>query len=64
MDGKVRHRPATFMGAQNLTKPFSSSNCSNNEEVRICPVAQTLFSVQPISRVLEVQMISNFTLER
>jgi hypothetical protein len=59
MDGKVRHRPTTFMGAQDLTRPFSSPNCSNNEEVRICPTAQTLFSVQPISRVLEVQMISN-----
>jgi hypothetical protein len=36
--------------------PFSSSNGSNNGEVRICPAAHTLFSVQPISRVLEVQM--------
>jgi len=60
MDGKVRHMPTTFMVAQDLTRPFSSPNCSNNEEVRICPAAQTLFSVQPISRVLEVQMISNF----
>jgi hypothetical protein len=59
MDGKVRHRPTTFMGAQDLTRPFSSPNCSNNEEVRICPAAQTLFSVPPISRVIEVQMISN-----
>jgi len=47
------------MGAQDLIRPFSSPNCSNNEEVRICPAAQPLFSVQPISRVLEVQMISN-----
>jgi hypothetical protein len=60
MDGKLRHRPTTFMGVQDLRRPFSSPNCSNNEEVRICPAAQTLFSVQPISRVLEVQMISNF----
>jgi len=60
MDRKVRHRPTTFMGDQDLTRPFASSNCSNNEEVRICPAAQTLFSVQPISRVLEVQMISKF----
>jgi len=60
MDGKVRHRPATFMRAQDLTRPFSSPNCSNNKEVRICPAAQTLFSVQPISRVLEVRMISHF----
>jgi hypothetical protein len=35
---------------------FSSSNGSNNGEVEICPATQTLFSVQPISRVLEVQM--------
>jgi hypothetical protein len=34
------------------------SNCSNKREVGICPEAQTLFSVQPISRVLEVQMSS------
>jgi len=60
MDGKVRHRPTTFMGAQDLTRSFSSPNCSNNEEVRISPAAQTLCSIQPISRVLEVQMISNF----
>jgi hypothetical protein len=31
MDG--RHRPTTFMGVQDLTRPFSSPNCSNNEEV-------------------------------
>jgi hypothetical protein len=60
MDGKLRHRPTTFIGAQDLTRPFSSPNCSNNKEVRIYSAAQTLFSVQPISRVLEVQMISNF----
>jgi len=45
MDGKVRHRPTTLMGVQDLTRPFSSPNCSNNEEVGICPTAQTLFSV-------------------
>jgi hypothetical protein len=60
MDGNVRHRPKTFIGAQDLTRPFSSPNCSKNEEVRICPATQTLFSVQPISQVLKVQMISNF----
>jgi hypothetical protein len=60
MDGKVRHRPTTFMGAQDLTRPFSSPNCSTKKEVRIYPAAQTLFSVQPISQVLKVQMISNF----
>jgi len=48
------------MGAQDLTMLFSSPNCSNNEEVRICLAAQTLFSVQPIFRVLEVPIISNF----
>jgi len=33
MDGKVRHRPTTFMRAQDLTRPFSRPNYSNNEEV-------------------------------
>jgi hypothetical protein len=60
MDGKLRHRPKTFVGVQDSKKLFSSLNCSNNGEVQICPVAQTLFSVQPISRVLEVQMTSFF----
>ena len=58
MDGKVRHRPTTLMGVQDLKMLFSSPNYSNNREVRIYPAAQTLFSVQPISRVLEVQMTS------
>jgi hypothetical protein len=58
MDGKLRHRPKTFMRVQDSKRPFSSSNCNNKREVRICPAAQTLFSVQPISRVLEVQMSS------
>jgi len=52
------------MGVQDLKRPFLSPNYSNNEEVRICPAAQTLFSVQPISQVLEVQMISNIYLEK
>jgi len=39
MDGKLRQRPETFTGVQDLKMPFSSSNCSNNGEVRICPVA-------------------------
>ena len=56
MYGKLRHRPKTFMRVQDLKVSFSSSNDSNNREVEICPTAQTLFSVQPISRVLEVQM--------
>ena len=58
MDGKLRHKPKTFMSVQDLKWPFSSSNYSNKSEIRICPAAQTLFSVQPISRVLEVQMSS------
>jgi len=33
MDGKVRHRPKNVMGAQDLTRLFSSPNCSNNKEV-------------------------------
>ena len=53
---KLRHRPKTFMGVQDSKRPFSSLNCSNKREVGIYPAAQTLFSVQPISRVLEVQM--------
>jgi len=40
--------------------PFSSSNLSKNGEVGICPAAQTLFGVQLISWVLEVQMSSGF----
>jgi hypothetical protein len=39
MDGKLRHRPKTFMEVQDLKRPFSSQNCSNNGEVRICPAA-------------------------
>ena len=45
MDGKLRHRPKTFMGVQYSKGSFSSSNCSNKREVEICPAAQTLFSV-------------------
>jgi hypothetical protein len=33
MDGKLKHRPTTFMGVQDLKRPFSSSNYSNNKEV-------------------------------
>jgi hypothetical protein len=44
------------MRVQDLKMSFSSSNGSNNREVEICLVAKTLFNVQPISRVLEVQM--------
>jgi hypothetical protein len=63
MDGKLRHRPKTFVGVQDLKRSFSSPNCSKNREVLICPTAQTLFSVQPISRVLEVQITLIFFLE-
>jgi len=56
MDRKLRHRPKTFMGVQDSILLFGSPNLSNNGEVRICPTAQTLFSVQPISQILEVQM--------
>jgi len=58
MDGKLRHRPKTFMksprfktGAivQDSKRSFSSSNCSNKRDVGIYPAAQTLFNVQPIS---------------
>jgi hypothetical protein len=56
MDGKLRHRPKSFMRVQDLKWPFSSSNYSNKREVGICPAAQKLFSIQPISRVLEVQI--------
>jgi hypothetical protein len=56
MYGKLRHRPKTFMRVQDLKVPFSSSNGSNNGEVGIFPAPHILFSVEPISRVLEVQM--------
>jgi hypothetical protein len=56
MARKLRHRLKTFKGVQDLILLFGSPNLSNNGEVTICPAAQTLFSVQPISRVLEVQM--------
>jgi hypothetical protein len=49
MDGKLRYRPKTFMRVQDSKQSFSSSNCSNKKEDIICPAAQTLFSVQPIS---------------
>jgi len=56
MARKLRHRPKTFIGVQDLILLFGSPNLSNNGEVKICLAAQTLFSVQPISRVLEIQM--------
>jgi len=45
MDGKLRHRPKTFIRVQDSKRSFSSSNCSNKREVGICLVAQTLFSI-------------------
>jgi len=56
MARKLRNRPKTFMGVQDSIMLFGSPNISNNEEVRIYHAAQALFSVQPISQVLEVQM--------
>jgi len=58
MDRKLRYRSKNFMRVQDLKVLFSSSNGSNKREVKICLAAQTLFSVQLISRVLEVQMTS------
>jgi len=49
MDGKLRHRPKTFMKFKTQILPFSSSNLSNNGEVRTYPVAQALFAFQLIS---------------
>jgi hypothetical protein len=49
MDGKLSHRPKTFMRVQESILPFSSSNLSNNGEVGTCPAAQTLFGFQLIS---------------
>jgi len=43
-------------GIQDSILLFGNPNLSNNGEVGICPAAHTLFSVQPISRVLEAQM--------
>jgi len=56
MARKLRHRPKTFRGVQDAIMLFGNPNLSIKREVRIYPAAQTLFSVQPISRVLEVQM--------
>jgi hypothetical protein len=56
MYGKLRHRPKTLIRVQDSKGPFSSLNYSNNRKVGICSAALILFSVQPISRVLEVQM--------
>jgi hypothetical protein len=56
MARKLRHKPKTLMGVQDSILLSGSPNRSNNGEIRIYPAAQTLFSVQPISRVLEVQM--------
>jgi len=49
MDGKIRHRPKTFMRVQDSIMLFSSSNLSNNGEVGTCPATQTLFGLQLIS---------------
>ena len=60
MDRKLRHRPKTFIQSPRLNSAILSSNLSNNREVGTCPTAQTLFSFQLISWVLEVQMSSGF----
>jgi hypothetical protein len=51
-------------GVQDSIPLFGSPNLSNNGEVEICPAAQILFSVQPISRVLKVQMHRFFFCEK
>jgi len=56
MARKLRNRYKTFMGVKDSILLFGSPNLCNNGEVGICAAAQTLFSVQPISQVLEVQM--------
>ena len=56
----VRHRSTTFIFHQDLRRPFASLNYSNNGEIWICPAARILFSVWPISGVLEVQITSIF----
>jgi hypothetical protein len=58
MDRKLRHRPKTFMKSPRFKRTVFKFKLSNNREVGICPVAQTLFSVEPISQVLEVQITS------
>ena len=55
MDRKLRHRPKTFMKSPRFKKTVFKFKLYNNREVGICPTTQTLFSVQPISQVLEVQ---------
>ena len=48
------------MRVQDSILVFGSPNHNIKIEVRICPTAQTLFSVQPISRVLEIRMTLMF----
>jgi hypothetical protein len=50
---KTLYRPKTFMKSPGFKSVIFSLNGSNNREVRIYPAAQTLFSFQLISRVLE-----------
>ena len=64
MDEKIRHRPKTFMWSPRFKRPFSSPNYSNNREVRICPAAQTLFSVQPILTFYSDKLLRIFTKSR
>ena len=55
MARKLKHKPKTFMGVKDSILLFGSPNLSNNEEVRIYPAAQTLFSIQPIGRSVSFQ---------
>jgi hypothetical protein len=60
MDGKLRHRPKISMRVQNSIFLFWSPNISIKRKVWIYLTTQTLFSIQSISRVLEVQISSFF----
>jgi hypothetical protein len=60
MARKLRHRPKTFRRVQDSILIFGSPNLSIKREVGIYPTSQILLSVQPISRVLEVQMHRSF----
>jgi len=59
MDGKIRHRPTTFIWSPRFKKAVFKSKLQQQQRSPNLSCSQTLFSVQPISRVLEVQMISN-----
>jgi hypothetical protein len=58
----LRHRPKTFTRAYDSILLFFSSNLNNRREVWICSASQTLFGVQPLSRVLETKWAHSFIL--